>query len=212
MSLGRMQFQPRTIVRPLLQGLVTTVVVTWALAVWPRDPGWQSPQRTIISSTPTDWIGTVPSGWTETAMWTWTNRSIGVTAVDLISVPPDVAATLPPLDDAPVGVNYNSQKLYAWGLPMRALYWVQTGGANGGPPTVSPCVVIPRVGVLPVVPSAGFVVNWIFWSCACALWPLSRALRRWLRSRRGLCPVCSYPVRELGGRCPECGPRLAASA
>lgn len=207
-----MQLRSRKLVRPLLQGLVTTIVLAWALALWPRDPGWQSPLRTTVSSTPTDWIGTVPSGWTKAAMWTWTNSSIGVTAVDLISVPPDIVATLPSLDDAPVGVKYNSQKLLTWGLPMRALYWVQTSGAHGGPPTESPHIVIPRVGVLPVVPSAGFVVNWLFWSCICALWPLCRALRHRIRARRGLCPLCSYPVRDLGGICPECGSRPAASA
>lgn len=38
-----------------------------------------------------------------------------------------------------------------------------------------------------------------------ALLPLRRALIRFRRKRKGLCPQCGYDLRMTPGRCPECG-------
>jgi len=54
----------------------------------------------------------------------------------------------------------------------------------------------------------GFIVNVLFY--AAILWllllvvSLPFALRRWRRTRRGLCPKCAYPV-GTSDRCTECG-------
>lgn len=34
-----------------------------------------------------------------------------------------------------------------------------------------------------------------------------QTIRRWCRTRRGLCPECGYDLRASTGRCPECGAR-----
>jgi hypothetical protein len=40
-----------------------------------------------------------------------------------------------------------------------------------------------------------------------AFWPVARAIQRFDRRRRGLCPMCGYDVRATPARCPECGVR-----
>jgi len=53
----------------------------------------------------------------------------------------------------------------------------------------------------------GFAINTVFY--AAVLWLLFAApfaLRRWRRSKRGLCPSCAYDLRAtLANTCPECG-------
>ena len=61
------------------------------------------------------------------------------------------------------------------------------------------------VPLLPIWP--GFAINTIFY--AAILWLLFAApfkVRRWRRTRLGLCPACAYPVGE-SETCTECGRR-----
>lgn len=60
----------------------------------------------------------------------------------------------------------------------------------------------------------GFVINTIFYTMVvCSVWLLIRTLRRWRRSRAGLCVICAYDLRgDLENGCPECGWRREAKA
>jgi hypothetical protein len=59
-------------------------------------------------------------------------------------------------------------------------------------------------GILPV----GFAVNTLIYTVALgSMLFLSRATRRWIRSRRGRCPRCAYPI-GTSDTCTECGEAL----
>ncbi len=62
----------------------------------------------------------------------------------------------------------------------------------------------PRTKLRPIWP--GFAENTLFYATLLVLIPVSFALRRLIRRRRGLCPACGYDLRHAEHEaCPECG-------
>ena len=93
---------------------------------------------------------------------------------------------------------------YRVGWPVRCL--AGSVSSTGKSLTIRQLLIIDTYTRLPygVLPY-GFAVNTLFY--AALLWPPLLgmvALRRHLRTRRGLCPACAYPVGETSV-CSECG-------
>jgi hypothetical protein len=68
-----------------------------------------------------------------------------------------------------------------------------------------------QTGILPVRPTWGFLIDWIFWAAVVCLATVAPS---WIRSRyrlaRGECAACGYSRSglPLSGTCPECGTQI----
>lgn len=194
----------------LLIGAVITVAAAWAPAVW-----WFSQSS--------DWIGTPRTPTEEQVRW-WRST------ISLPAYPTPTGAREP---DA-IAIGFDRVDLHAdsarelvtasrWrsGLPMRSMMhytWSISPGSAGALADTyesekwnTKFALVRHRGpiVLPVVPRwIGFVVDTLFYAAlAAAILAAWRWMIRRGRLKRGLCPVCKYPIGS-SAVCSECGEEL----
>jgi hypothetical protein len=196
----------------LLLGVIANVAVAWTLALW------HSPNLMYLP-------GTKMTG-TPSKSPVWESRQFNVRyAVSMHSEvgwftyppidwqPPSWSiASEPPPDEAVKQVASVQEQACGW--PMLSVLSRRSWDRDGehvlfGFPIGERYRRCHRI--LPVLPIwTGFAINTVFYGAI--LWLLFAAartpgaVRRWQRVRRGLCPVCAYPVGPgKSANCSECG-------
>jgi hypothetical protein len=207
-------------------GVFTTVGVAWARAVWPPSiPQWP---MTIV------WHGEVRNIIDHTevgdpyAPWGGEEGPVGTL----------VYTAMPALErwEGPAFAYRRQDQThdlvpsvvsrYQTGFPLLALESVRAVNTKEGTwtsglpmpswaPRLNPRGPLDRIPSRPL--SLGFLVDAAVYGATPLILVLAlRALRRWGRRRRGLCPACAYDLAGIrSGRCPECGraqPSLNAEA
>jgi hypothetical protein len=205
----------------LLVGLMTTVLVSWALAIIPRSLP-SAPSRSVASTRPIPWAGPVPSDWGDFAHSTLDWHEFGWTC-ELLSAPTQLSRDV--LREATVmsstftnDIELNWQTVVRAGWPWRALRHESNFDAIGASPSswrqglatssTSPAAFFPRSNRLPLVPCwPELLLDWAFFSgiTAFALHAIV-AIRGRLRGWAS-CRVCGYDLRAARDRCTECGSR-----
>jgi hypothetical protein len=193
------------VVLAALFGLVTSVAVAWACALWAPDPG---PPRLVHDSS---WPAPPPEGWQPSATLVRAASGWGITISDAMGIVESPQRTGGQMD------------AFCAGWPWRALVseaHVGTPGPVASLPDRRGAWKVSLPGwartvsgrTLPILPLwKGLAVNVALYGAAPWLGIIAFGLvRAWLRKARGLCVACAYPLPE-SGLCPECGRVKAVS-
>lgn len=187
----------------LLLGLVINVAVAWTLAVW-ADYRW-SPTTVEWVLAEGKWLGRDPQDFAvrpDVAMLGWQSLIDGAMLVEYKNFPDEFSA-------------YGLVVRSGWpALAFQGERWARADNNWSNPRLFTAIDANAVLGIgcdarlLPLSPIwQGLVVNTLFYALMVGLLAYGPfAFRRFIRSLRGLCPVCSYDLRgNLSDGCPECG-------
>lgn len=207
----------------LVVGAAVNVGVAWVIAIRPTAMKSVDFPMTFVG-----WRGPQPSDWTQDAMVLEMSREVAFgrrwrmlfqTDRDKTPNVAEIATGWPLLAlaryevsrvnlfDSIRGAGSFGTSLSASGaLPLWSGGITRHGWADQQPPQGT-------ATILPTYPLAwGFAGNTVFYAaCLAGPWLIGRALRRRLRTRRGLCGRCGYDIAGLAA-CPECGTTHAMTA
>ncbi len=197
-----MRIRLLTIVLLLLAGAVVNVAVAWGCARWSC---WLdmilAPVNLVTTPAPAGlWLDNVPQSWPDKPAYAVTGGTGWYLFTDQVW----------PLDSEDVFLLNE----FRFGVPTKSLACYKLSAHAPRRWTHSWRYAIGRFGgdypfpLRPIWP--GFAVNTLFY--AGLLWLLTLipgpfALRRLIRVRRGLCPLCKYPI-GVSAVCTECGKEL----
>jgi hypothetical protein len=203
----------------LLAGVIASITITWGCALVPARLWWP-PHSASSDSKP--WPRAVPERWPARAHFL--RRQVPGRSVE------EYGAIAPTANrDELWRAEQYSITIGSAGWPCRALQWERWQVINSLRPNELPQhswwlsgIFIPTASsypshlhttILPLRPLwPGFAINAVFY--AVLLWLICRAVyrfRRIVRSHRGLCPSCGYPMGSTPV-CTECGQPLTKRA
>ncbi len=196
-------------------GVLVSVAVAWGCVLWAPGP----PSSSIA------WEPFEPGGrWPRPVYGDWPSPQVCTRGTSFGWTSLYSYSPIDPVQSPTEGEVINfGQAVFQLGWPLRAIEYearvvqrhareakIEYVGEVGFVPTwlVSPAHRLRRLPVRPVW--LGLAVDTLFY--AVFLWLLLAApgaLRRYLRARRGRCPVCAYPT-GASAVCTECGAPVAA--
>lgn len=167
--------------------------------------------------------------WVTVHTWGWSGRSGAVPAADRARQYQPAASL--PMEECRASVveslrgqfgNVQSRPIIeARGWPMHALWCMPIEQSASGPPAPTPLtatcgIALPlaepygaplRLRTLPLRPLwTGFLINTAVYACAWLVLVLGfTRTRRFIRRRRGRCPLCAYRLADADIGCSECG-------
>jgi hypothetical protein len=200
-------------------GALVNVAVAWGCALYRPNAN----EQCAGANESPRWPVAVPENWPDRPSLETESCALGVTVRSALGFPPHDIARYKVLDIPPRRLY--SASVEAFGLPARCLSAdtrstpaERTYGRSGWRHAMwVPADMFVLFGIqngkrLPLRPIwAGFVGNTLLYAAIAWLLHLvgSGAVRRYIRTRRGLCPACAFPT-GASGTCTECGRGAAA--